>query len=314
MQSLKALQLIDAGTMPVEPNLYQFLTVQAAISGLAERFRKAGLPSAELDARLLVLDACGLTREALILDPKRSLSSAQIRQISDFAIRRLQREPVSRILGRREFWGREFLIAPAVLDPRPDTETLIEAALKLVRKDGRSKTPLRILDLGTGSGCILLTLLAELPAAEGVGIDVDPAALHIAQENASRLGLTERANFVCADWCAGLSASFDLIVSNPPYIRHKEISGLEPEVRCFDPMRALDGQHDGLEAYRQIASGAFAVAAVGSRILLEAGYDQAQEIVKLFHQAGWCASEEDALIFPDLTGVNRVVAIMRQTQ
>jgi release factor glutamine methyltransferase len=287
-------------------------TVHSAITALTQAFREASLPTPELDARLLVLHACGISREAHIINPNRPLEAAEIDQIGTFQERRLAREPVSRILGSREFWGQPFTIGAGVLDPRPDTETLIEAALGLIRLEGRRDAPLRLLDLGTGSGCILLTLLKELPQAWGLGIDRSLAALSIARHNAHALGLGKRAAFACADWLDAINGGFHLILSNPPYIRSSEIAALEPEVRCHDPALALDGGPDGLDAYRRIVDGAARAASPGTWILLEAGAGQITGIVTLFDHAGWTLSPERCRIYSDLAGLERVVAIKRQ--
>ncbi len=191
--------------------------------------------------------------KALLLDPKRAVSREQAALIASYRRRRLAREPVSRIVGSREFWGRDFLIGPDVLDPRPETETLIETALDVLRQQGRLAEPVSLLDLGTGSGCILLTLLAELPQAWGIGVDRSLGAIEIARENARKLGVDGRSAFVLADWAEPFCGPFDLILSNPPYIKSEEIAGLAEDVRRYDPASALDGGADGLEAYRRIA-------------------------------------------------------------
>lgn len=286
-------------------------TVQAAIARLTRSFRAAGLATPELDARLVVLDVCGLTHEAFLLGPGRRFSAAEGERIAQVETRRLAREPVSRILGYREFWGRRFTIGPAVLDPRPDTETLIEAALGHMH-DRDARLPLKIIDLGTGSGCILLTLLAELPEAFGVGVDRDPAALVVARQNAANLGLLERAAFICSDWLEAINGKFGLIVSNPPYIMRGEIAALDAEVCRHDPCLALDGGNDGLDAYRRIVAESARVAEPGAWVLLEAGAGQAADIVDLFTMAGWPDANAAAHIHRDLAGIDRVVAIMRQ--
>lgn len=288
-------------------------TIRDAVADLTRRFRAVGLDAPELDARLLVCNACNLTREAYILHDSRALAALEAAAIEGYATRRLASEPVSRIIGKREFYGRDFIVAPAVLDPRPDTETLIDAALKLTADDGGGARPLRILDLGTGSGCILLTLLAELPEASGVGIDIDPAALEIARENAKALSLNARSAFACMDWTAALNGEFDLIVSNPPYIASSEIASLAPEVRLHDPLIALDGDSDGLSAYRRLARDCTGMLPPGGWMLLEAGAGQAMEIVGLFEETGWFAEQAEWRLYSDLAGVKRVVAIKRQS-
>jgi release factor glutamine methyltransferase len=219
--------------------------------------------------------------------------------------RRASREPISRITGTREFYGQSFLVDESVLDPRPDTETLIEVALALIEKTGRREEPLRLLDLGTGTGCILLTLLAELPKAHGLGTDLSPAALRLAEANARRLGVAGRASFLASDWLDAIHGEFDLIVSNPPYIASGEIERLAPEVAHHDPYLALDGGPDGLKAYRRIAAGAARLVAPKGAILVEIGASQAPAVAGLLRDGGFLV-ENDGLSF-DLGGRPRVV-------
>ncbi len=290
------------------------IALHTAIGALGARFREAGLSTPELDAKILALHACGLSREDYFRRPERRLTGAEAETLQAYTERRLRREPVSRICGSREFWGRDFLIGSAVLDPRPDTETLVDTALAILREERRSGEPLRILDLGTGSGCILLSLLAELPRAWGAGIDRSPEALAIARANAERQGLDDRSAFLCGDWCSALNDAFDLIISNPPYISGDDIAALSPEVSRFDPLIALDGGGDGLDAYRSIAQGSLPVLKTGGWIMLEAGMNQANDIVRIFKDFGWMADGADLRICADLAGIKRVVAIKRQLE
>ena len=291
----------------------RFRTAREAIAALSASFRAADVPTPELDARLLVLEACSLSPEAYILRPETFLDVAQAEQIGAFEARRIAREPVSRILGYREFWGRRFAIGPAVLDPRPDTETLIEAALALLGETHGAKPP-RILDLGTGSGCVLLTLLAEMPQAWGVGADISAPALTLARMNAERLGLAPRAAFVQSDWCETFAGSFSVIIANPPYIEGASIDALGAEVRCHDPKLALDGGADGLEAYRRIIGDCARIAADDAWVILEVGIGQASKVTDLFKEAGWIIEPELRRVFQDLTRIDRVVAIKRQAE
>ena len=288
------------------------LTVRSVTANLARRLRAAGMPSPDLDARLLVSHACGLSRETYILASDRPIEAHESAAIDDFAGRRLTGEPVSRIVGRREFYGRDFAIGPAVLDPRPDTETLVAAAIDILAAEARTAGSPRILDLGTGSGCILLTLLAELPHAWGVGIDVDPEALKLARKNAKTLTLTSRSAFACMDWVEALNGEFDLIVSNPPYIARDEITTLADDVRLYDPKVALDGGLDGYDAYRAISASCLSVLRPGGSVVVEAGARQAAEIVNLFAEHDVTGIGVEARLFQDLAGINRVVAIKRQ--
>ena len=225
--------------------------------------------------------------------------------LEGYVARRLQGEPVSRIKGNREFYGRCFDVDAHTLDPRPDTETLISAALALVTENDWQDRPLRLLDLGTGSGCILLTLLAELPLAEGVGADISEGALRRAAENASRLGLADRVQFVASDWFEGVSGQFDLVLSNPPYIASAEIAGLAREVTGFDPLLALDGGLDGLDAYRRIAQNVPSALQDAGQLLVEIGSTQAEAVRDIFRAAG-LKVEEDGVRF-DLAGRARCV-------
>jgi release factor glutamine methyltransferase len=253
----------------------------------ARRLAEAGVPDPQRDARRLwdwVLEQTGGDTS----DP------VTLAAYGDAITRRAARVPVSRIIGRRSFWKHEFEISDAVLDPRPDTETLVEIAL-----GSEFDT---VLDLGTGSGCILLSLLAERPGARGTGTDISQPALEIARRNAARLGV-ERAAFLQSDWFAGVEGRFDLIVSNPPYIAAADMPGLSPEVR-HDPAIALSPGGDGLDAYRAIAAGAGAHLAAGGRLLVEIGHEQGAAVAALFRAAGLA----EVAVHPDINGKDRVVA------
>jgi release factor glutamine methyltransferase len=282
------------------------VTLNEAFVGAAAALRQAGIDTPELDARALLCHAAGLSHEAYIANPRDELAAATLTRLDQAVTRRLKREPVSRITGSREFYGRSFSLGPQALDPRPDTETLIEAALGVIERRGGRDQPVRLLDLGTGTGCILITLLAELPQAEGVGTDLSPAALDLAAANAMRLGVGSRAAFVVADWLDGIGGKFDLILSNPPYIASGEIAGLAQEVAAYDPVLALDGGVDGLDAYARIAAGAPAVLAEGGRLLVEIGAGQAAQVSAMFHAAGLKLDDAGSVMF-DLAGRPRVV-------
>jgi len=280
-------------------------TLDAAHAAAARMLREGGVQMPSLDARLLLCHATGLSHESLIVHGRALLAPEQAARLAGYLARRLKGEPVSRIRAAREFYGREFLIDPHTLDPRPDTETLIEAALGLVADEGLRGSPLRLLDLGTGSGCVLLTLLAELPMAQGVGIDISQDGLRIARENARRLGLEARARFAAADWFEGLEGRFDLILANPPYIASGDIGGLAKEVAAYDPPAALDGGPDGLAAYRAIAARAAEFLSPGGHLLVEIGATQAGAVSKLFEASGLIV-EEDSVLF-DLAAHPRCV-------
>ena len=278
------------------------LTVSAKQAELRARLAAAGAATPDLDARLLVLQATGLSHAALVAEPRRLLDARQAEHLERLARRRIAREPVSRIAGEREFYGRPFLIGPATLDPRPETESLVECALRHAR--GRPREPLRILDLGTGSGALLLSVLAELPLARGIGTDVSEEALLVAIENARRLGVAERASFVRANWTSAIGGQYDLILSNPPYIPSRMIAGLEPEVRDHDPHLALDGGIDGLAAYRSIAEGARPLLAPTGLVAVEIGAGQAEAVAAVFADCGFEPVER----VRDLAGHERVIS------
>ena len=283
------------------------VTLGHALAGLRRRLAAAGIANPALDARLLVIAATGLSHEALIAAPERMLGDDEARRLDALADRRLAGEPVSRIVAEREFYGRPFTIGPASLDPRPDTETLVERALNFAR----TKTvPVEILDLGTGSGAILVTLLAELPEARGTGTDVSAAALDEARRNALRHGVAERARFVSADWCQMVEGRFDLIVANPPYIPSGDLDGLSREVRNHDPLRALDGGEDGLDAYRAIAAGAVPLLAPYGLLAIEIGAGQHDAVTAVFAGHGWRPAPAGAAC-RDLAGHVRVLAFTR---
>lgn len=240
-------------------------------------------PTPTLDARLLLQHAAGVSRETLIADPDLEIGVEAAARFRDLIERRLAGEPVSRILGYREFYGRRFKLTTATLDPRPDTETLIEAALALMPADA----PRRIIDLGTGTGAIGVTLLAERPRAIAVMTDISAEALAVARENAGLHEVAARATFNEGSWFAGAAGRFDLILSNPPYIPEAILPTLEPEVRNFDPKSALNGGPDGLDPYREIASQAAPFLTAGGRIIVEIGEGQAAEIERIFEFRGF---------------------------
>lgn len=251
------------------------------LAAASARLKAAGCDTPVLDARLLLQAAAGITREELIMGPDRALTAAQSATFESFITRRTRSEPVSRILGEREFYGRVFRVTPDTLDPRPDTETIIEAALGLMPRAAR------LLDLGTGTGAIAITLLAERPQATGVATDVSPAALAVARDNAARLGVADRLTLLEGSWFTPVSGTFDIILSNPPYIPEGEIAGLSPDVRNFDPGLALSGGTDGLDPYRIIAGSAAAHLVAGGHVLVEIGAGQADDVEAIFGAAGF---------------------------
>jgi len=271
-------------------------TVADEIARAAGELRAAGIASPERDARWLMAACLGVERDRLTLFLKDPLSSETEFFYPHYIRDRLDRKPVSKILGQREFWGRDFKITGDVLDPRPETEILVKIAL-----DG---TFADVLDLGTGSGCILVTLLAERPEAVGVGTDISDKALLVAGENAERLGVADRLILPVSDWFADVGGRYGLIVSNPPYIAAAEMAALAPEVRDHEPRAALTDEADGLSAYRRIAAGAPDYLRPGGRLLVEIGPTQAAAVSALFGGAGL----EEIRVHPDLDGRDRVVA------
>lgn len=279
------------------------LTIRGVRRELTTYFKRAGLETPELDARLLVGAVLGLDLTALVMQDKTPLSRADAERLYACAQRRIAREPVARILGNKEFWGLRFTLSPDTLVPRPDTETVVEAALEFARRYHRAQS-LRIADVGTGSGAILLALLKELPRASGIGTDINAATLAVAKANAERLCCSDRTQFVESDYLASIDGTFDLIVSNPPYIRSDEIASLAPEVRDYEPRRALDGGTDGLDAYRALCAESPTRLEVGGALIVEVGIDQAAAVAELVAAAGL---EVGRPFKCDLAGVPRVV-------
>jgi release factor glutamine methyltransferase len=280
-------------------------SIESARRTLATQLRSAGNDEAELDARILLAAALGLDLTGMIAQASRKLTSAEAALLAQYAERRIAGEPVARILGEKEFWGLPLQLSSATLVPRPDTETVVELALELLRARGNLDRPLRIADLGTGSGAILLALLSELPATQGFGTDISEHALRTAGANAARAGLSNRATFIACDYASGLSGAFDLIVSNPPYIRTADIDGLATEVRDHDPLAALDGGADGLDAYRALIPQATGLLAPGGWLVVEAGQGQSGPIETFMTNAGLTPA---AAPKADLAGIPRAVA------
>ena len=271
---------------------------------LLARMRAGGIASAELDARLLIAAAADIDDIALIADPDMLVPAEALAVLEGFVGRRLSGEPVSRILGAREFWGLSFSLNGQTLDPRPDSETLIEAVLRHVPDKNAS---LKLLDLGTGTGCLLLALLSELPNAQGCGVDYAPEAIEAAVANADQLALASRATFTVGDWGDGLSGPFDLVISNPPYIPSADIETLSPEVRLHDPMKALDGGDDGLAAYRAIAPETARLLAPTGCAFWELGIDQVDDVSLIAQSAGLDILGAN----PDLAGIPRILRVTR---
>ena len=259
------------------------LNLVQAWSRAKARLEAAGLAGPVIDARLLVEAVAEATRTDIVTDPYRPLTPAQEATLDDYLARRERREPVSHILGRKGFWKIMLSVTPDVLTPRPDTETVVEFALR----DFPEHAPWRVLDLGVGSGAILLAILAERSAAKGLGVDISEEALAVARDNAASLGLANRVALLRGDWTAGLDGdAFDLVVANPPYIASEVIETLEPEVRDHEPRLALEGGADGLDHYRILAPEILRVLKPGGRFAVEIGYDQKDAVEALFRDAG----------------------------
>ncbi len=290
--------------MNVKNNVIEFpmLELKAAWREGSQRLKKAGIAMPLLDSRLLLQHALEITYEELLADATRKLTQAEVETYAKLIVRRLQREPVSHIIGEKGFWKHVFYTNEHTLDPRPDSETLIDVVLK---QRPLPDEAFRILDLGTGTGCLILSLLGEYKQAQGVAVDQSPEALRLAEQNARRLALQDRVQFNHGNWCEGLEGNrFDIVVSNPPYIPTATIDLLEPEVRHFDPHSALDGGGDGLEAYLDIAAGLKRVTHENALIVVEIGQGQEREVQQILEAAGLKVFLQQK----DLSGVIRCLA------
>jgi len=273
-----------------------------ALAALERTFEVCGIENPAREARVSLCAAACLSPVALIVDPREPLGLAASR-VREVAARRAVGEPLSRIIGRREFWGLSLAISPHVLDPRPETETIVEAALSIL--GGRRAEALRILDLGVGSGALLCALLTEFAVARGVGVDLSADAVDVARANLMACGLSSRAEIQVGDWTRALDGPFDLILSNPPYIPTADLSGLPREVRDFDPWLALDGGTDGLAAYRRILPESRRLLAADGWLLAELGAGQAADVTVIANRCGFSA----VTLYQDLAGLDRVLAV-----
>jgi release factor glutamine methyltransferase len=275
-----------------------------ALVSLVRTFELSGIDNPAREARISLCAASGVSQIALITTPREKLGSAAL-SVREFAARRAAGEPLSRIVGKREFWGLSLTISPEVLDPRPETESIVEAAIGILRE--RRGERLRVLDLGVGSGALLCALLVEFANARGVGVDISTDAAEVALGNLDACGLSERAEIRVGDWTRGLEGQFDVIVSNPPYIRTADLPRLPREVRNFDPWLALDGGFDGLEAYRRILPQSKPLLAPGGWLIVEFGVRQAAGVVAITKRYGFT----DIMTYTDLAGLDRVVAVRK---
>ena len=290
-------------------------TLGSLLAGARRRLKEAAIDTADIDARLLVEAATGASRLDLLAATDRAIAADAVARLDDWIDRRAAGEPVGRILGTASFYGLDFALGPDTLEPRPDTETLVEVALAAVRSGriaGASPdgTGLRLLDLGTGTGAIAVTLLARLPEASGLATDLSAGALDVARRNASRNGVGNRLDFALGDFFAAANGSFNLVVSNPPYIASDIIGDLDREVRLHDPRLALDGGPDGLDAYRAILGGIDDHLVPGGFLAVEIGWDQGESVATLFGTAGLMEIE----VHRDLGDRERVVSGRRSAQ
>jgi len=275
-------------------------TLLTAWKAATAALKAAGIDSPSIDARLLIEVAASASRADILTDPYRVVTEAQQAALDGFVARRLKREPVSRILGKKGFWKIMLNVTPDVLSPRPDTEAILDVVMLAYPPH----QAFQMVDLGTGSGAILLAILAERAGATGLGTDISFEALAVARDNAGSLGLDGRCDFLRTEWAAGMADhSFDLVVSNPPYIPSGDIDGLDPEVRDHDPRLALDGGADGLEAYRQLAPEIMRIMKPGGVFAVEIGWDQGPQVKALFEAAGFA----DVIVVKDLSDRDRVV-------
>ena len=272
------------------------MTVFEMVANAAQRLRAAGIDGAARDARALVAHALGVAANRIVLLGSDPIDLKAQERLAGYLERRLRHEPVSKITGWRQFWGRDFHISKAVLDPRPETETVIVEALK--------HPAATVLDLGTGSGILAVTLMAEWPKAQALATDISPAALAVAGKNAARYDIGDRLSFAQSNWFEGVQGEFDLIVANPPYIAMEEMAGLDRDVRDFDPHIALTPGGDGLDPYRLIAAAVGRHLSPDGRLIVEIGHQQAADVLQIFQDAGLSS----LCCHPDLAGRDRVIS------
>jgi release factor glutamine methyltransferase len=277
-------------------------TIGALLAEAIRTLAAAGIDAPRREARLLLATVLASDAGAIIGNPDRVLSAVERGRFSALVARRAAREPAARLLGHREFWSLDFALSPATLVPRPDSETVIEAVLARI---GARDAALRLLDFGTGSGCLLLALLSELPAAHGIGVDIAPEAALTARRNAISLGSADRADFVAGAWGTGIVGEFDVIVANPPYIPSGTIALLAPEVALHDPRHALDGGPDGLDCYRVLAPETARLLRKGGIAAFELGAGQAGPVAALMRDQRLAVID----IRRDLAGIERCLLV-----
>jgi len=291
---------------PIPPYIISRLLHQARIS-----LSRAGIETAALDARVLLCHECALSEAEVIAYPDKEIESQSAARFLDLVAKRAQRIPLAYLLGYREFWGLEFRVNAQTLIPRPETELAVELAVKCARDIHPKSGHVRILDLGCGTGCLLISILHEVRNASGIGVDINPRAVELAARNAQNLGVKARAEFLCMDWGDKLAETFDVIVSNPPYICSGDIEGLMPEVSGCEPARALDGGTDGLDEYRKIIPQARQLLIEKGVLILEIGAGQAGDVLSLLAQNSFQPRSPDQPVQRDLAGCERIIVAVR---
>lgn len=281
------------------------ITYGQLLAQARQKLQEAGIDSAALDARILLQHAAGITPEKLISNSHDPVDTDIQDALAGYVKRRIAYEPVSRIMGKREFWSMDFMLSPGTLDPRPDSETVVEAIIEWADEHKRRNAPLKIIDLGTGTGCLLLAVLSELPNATGVGIDISSDSIMTAEANADALGFSERSDFRNQSWDSLETQDFDVVISNPPYIPETDSESLAPEVARFDPEDALYGGIDGLENYRKIARLLKNILSQNGAAFFEVGIGQFKDVQQIFEQEGFLPGG----VKRDLAGIERCVRI-----
>ncbi len=274
-------------------------------------FARAGIETAALDARVLLCHVCGLSAATVIAYPDREIDDNSAARFLDLVAQRARRIPLAHLLGVREFWGLEFCVNEHTLIPRPETEFAVEIAVSCARDTHQKTGNVRILDLGCGTGCLLISILHEVKEASGIGVDINPEAVELAAWNAQNLGVEARAGFCSMNWGDGLAETFDIIVANPPYIRSGDIAGLMPEVSDYEPVRALDGGTDGLDEYRKIIPQARQLLVEKGMLILEIGAGQAGDVLRLAERNGFQPLNPDQPVQRDLAGCERIIVAVK---